>query len=167
MIIDEKDWGHYFWRKGLDDRMFSKNDYWVAGLHHFLSKHAFSMLLLWWYWSEKTKHSGFSWGREITGQTSGRFLICSPNIHFSSFISDFSRWKIVGFFRNFFTHLQEALLCALLSPSRAWKMKLRKFVIVSLLTALANRKAINPRYRSNRLSFFVQELLFVFDILQW
>ena len=116
------------------------------------------MLLLWWYWSEKTKHSGFSWGREITGQTSGRFLICSPNIHFSSFISDFSRWKIVGFFRNFFTHLQEALLCALLSPSRAWKMKLRKFVIVSLLTALANRKAINPRYRSNRLSFFVQEL---------
>ena len=110
--------------KILAHMAIGQNYHWA---HHFLGKHAFyvaSLMIL--IWENETFRLGSSrcWNN---GSNTLSGLIFSPNIHFSSFISDFSRWKIVGFFDSLLhSFAVEAPVLYFLLPVRSVKNEVEK-----------------------------------------
>ena len=106
------------------------------------------------------KHSGFflvSYNGSNTLSPRVSFLSVLQTFIFQALSVIFHDGKLSGFSNSLLHYYSfaggpRALLSLTRAKREKWSWK-RKFVIVSLLTALANRKAINPSHRrSNRLS---------------
>ena len=129
--------------KILAHMAIGQNYHWA---HHFLGKHAFyvaSLMIL--IWENETFRLGSSRCWNNGSNTLCLVLSFLQTFIFQALSVIFHDGKLSGFSTLFFTHLQRRPPCFTFSyPCEAWKMKLRKFVIVSPLTAWANRNAINP-----------------------